>query len=719
MKKNFRVILAVIAVSAVLWSFVPFSNSGDTIKDRELLKFINIVLERIHYNPAEVDDKFSKAVYKNYLDALDPQKRFFVQSDIDEFQAYETKLDDLINNRDLSFFNMTYDRLQKRIREVQVIYKAVNEKPYDFSTDETVSIDHDKNAFPTDYNDLKTRWRLQMKLSVLATVVDNEKTEVSKKEKDPNYSVKNFTQLEKEARETTQKNLKEYFNFIAELTKDDWFEIFVNSIVMQYDPHTSYFAPDSKEKFDQSMSGKLEGIGARLKKSNEYTQIEELISGGPAWKAKELERDDLILKVAQGKGDAVDVVGMKLDDVVKKIKGPKGTEVRLTVKKADGTIKVMSIIRDVVEIEETYAKSSVIEKDGTKYGLIYLPKFYIDFENKDARDAAKDVAIEIQKLKKEGVKGIIMDLRDNGGGSLQTVVDIAGLFIEEGPIVQVKMAQGKKEVKSDHDSRTQWDGPLVVMINNFSASASEIFAAAIQDYKRGLILGSKQSYGKGTVQTVIDLNQLADPTSPRGDYGALKTTTQKFYRINGGSTQLEGVASDIVIPDRYSYIKIGERDMENAMPWDKIDEAIYEPTNSVKDFNGIVAKSKLRIAQNEQFKLIDENAKWINDRKEDDLVTLNIVKFRKEQESIELETKKFKAISKFKDDLKFSSVASEIELIKNDPTLGQKRNEWHENLTKDAYIQEAINVLGDLKGNSAQIIKPLPIKTKKDKLVKS
>jgi carboxyl-terminal processing protease len=464
---------------------------------------------------------------------------------------------------------------------------------------------------------------------------------------------------------------------------------------MQFDPHTYYFAPTEKDRFDQSMSGKLEGIGARLQRNNGVTEVSELISGGPAWRGRELDPGDQIIKVAQGKDEPVDVVGMKLDDVVKKIKGPKGTEVRLTVKKADGSIKIVSIIRDIVEIEETYAKSSIVEKKGMKYGVIYLPKFYIDFENNDSRDSAKDIAIEIDRLKKEGVQGIVMDLRDNGGGSLKTVVDIAGLFIEEGPIVQTRDRKNI-EVLYDHDPKVQWDGPLVVMINNFSASASEIFAAAIQDYKRGIIIGSKQSYGKGTVQTVADLNQYVPKPNLYGDFGALKITTQKFYRINGGSTQLEGVASDVAIPDRYSYIKIGERDVEKAMPWDKIEQAPYRIQKPVSNFETLVANSKKRVAENPQFKLIDENAKWINDRKEDDVVSLNINKFKAEQAQREEETKKFKAITKFENQLVFNSLSPELELIKKDSTLGRKRKDWHENLAKDAYIEEALNVLGDM-----------------------
>lgn len=362
--------------------------------------------------------------------------------------------------------------------------------------------------------------------------------------------------------------MNDYFDLIKDLNRSDWFAIFLNAIVERFDPHTTYFPAEDKERFDISMSGKLEGIGARLQKKNDYTEISELISGGPAWRGKELEAGDVVLKVAQGDAEPVDVVGMRLDDVVKKIKGPKGTEVRLTVKKTDGSIRVITIIRDEVEMEETYARSSVVEKNGMKYGIIYLPKFYIDFENKDSRDAAKDVAIEVERLKDANVQGIIVDVRDNGGGSLKTVVDIGGLFIEQGPIVQVRTSEGKKEVLYDRDKKVAWDGPLVIMTNSFSASASEILAAAMQDYKRAVIIGGKQTYGKGTVQNVIDLNQFVRG-SAYGDLGALKTTTQKFYRINGGSTQLEGVASDVVMPNKFAYLKMGERDEKNAMPWDK------------------------------------------------------------------------------------------------------------------------------------------------------
>jgi carboxyl-terminal processing protease len=408
---------------------------------------------------------------------------------------------------------------------------------------------------------------------------------------------------------------------------------------------------------------------------------------------------------------------MRLDDVVKKIKGTKGTEVRLTVKKVDGTIKVISIIRDIVEIEETYAKSSIVEKNGTKYGVIYLPKFYIDFEDRDGRDAGKDIALEVARLKKEGVSGIVLDVRDDGGGSLSTVVDIAGLFIEEGPIVQIKSAGKRKEVLYDRDKKIEWDGPLVIMVNSFSASASEILAAAIQDYKRGIIIGSKQTYGKGTVQNVIDLNQFVRSSSV-GDLGALKTTTQKFYRINGGSTQLEGVSSDIVMPDRYSYLKMGERDMKNAMPWDKIDPASYSTWLNNKNFNQVIVNSKNRIAKNPQFQLVEDNAKWIDSRSEDYVYSLNIDKFKMAQKQIEERAKMYKPLKNYSNQLKFNSLPYEIEIMAKDNSLKEKRQRWHESLSKDIYVEEALNVLDDLQGKSI-VKKPMNAKLKQGKLVKS
>ena len=698
MKRNYKVILLVTALSAILWSFIPSKKTEDPEKDKLILELLTMVLERGHYSPIEINDDFSKKVYHKYLDNIDPTKRFFIQSDIAEFSKYETSLDDMILKKDISFFNLTNSRLLQRMKESRKIYENLLSEPFDYTIKESINIDYENLPFCKNKSDLEERWRKQLKLSTISSLTDKQKLEEEKKKEDASYEMKSFEKIEKEVRETTLKSLDEYFDFLeSELTRDDWFAIFLNSIVERFDPHTFYFSPEDKEKFDVSMSGTFQGIGARLQKKESGVEISELISGGPAWRGKELEAGDLILKVAQGKDEPLDIAGMRLDDVVKKIKGPKGTEVRLTVKKVDGTIKVISIIRDEVETEETFAKSSIVNKDGKKYGIIYLPKFYISFENKENRDAYKDVAAEIEKLKAQNIDGLIMDLRDNGGGSLETVVKMVGLFIPEGPVVQVKAPRRNPEILPDPDKRVQYDGPLVVMINNFSASASEIFAAAIQDYKRGIVVGSKHSYGKGTVQNVIDLNQFIRGSS-FGDLGALKTTIQKFYRINGGSTQREGVKSDIVFPDRFSYLDMGERDEESALPWDKIEPAKYEPLQI--NYDNIILNSNKRIATNSNFKLIDENAKWIFERKDEKEITLNLNDFNKELAIADEKLKKFKVISDYKNNYQFVSLPDEVALFEKDTLLKQKRERWHEEMQKDIYIEETLNIISEIKQQS-------------------
>lgn len=748
MKRNYKILLAIAFLSVTLFAFkIKSSSAINPDKDKLLLELLTFVVEKGHYSPVPIDDNFSKGVFKDYIQALDPSKRFFLQSDIDEFSKYELDLDDELMNKELTFFSLSYDRLMQRMKESQELYKEILKNPFDYTIDESFNTDYEKAPYAKNAAELKERWRKQLKLTTLSSLTDRlkiqeNKGKLSKEEKElianplgeneashgqdivkkegvEDSKPKSFEELEKETRTSTSKSLDEYFGFMKDLDRNDWFSVYINSITARFDPHTNYFAPEEKERFDVNMSGTLEGIGARLQKKNDYTEISELISGGPAWRGKELEAGDLIVKVAQGSAQPVDVVGMRLDDVVKKIKGPKGTEVRLTVKKVDGTIKVISIIRDIVEIEETYAKSSIVNKNGLNYGVIYLPKFYINFENKDGRDAGKDIALEVERLKQAKVDGIVLDVRDDGGGSLSTVVDIAGLFIEQGPIVQIKSSGRKKEVLYDRDKKLEWDGPLVIMVNSFSASASEILAAAIQDYKRGVIIGSKQTYGKGTVQNVIDLNQFVR-SNELGDLGALKTTTQKFYRINGGSTQLEGVSSDVVMPDRYAYLKMGERDVENAMPWDKIDAAEYNVWNNNANFNKAILHSKERIAANPQFKLIEENAKWIDIRSKENEYSLNIDKFRKSQNAIEEKAKKFKPILDYKNDLQFTSLPYELEETKKDNVLKEKRDRWHESLSKDVYVEEALNILDDLQPRANLKNDKIPVsKLKKEKLVKS
>lgn len=706
MKKNFKVLLVAVFVAIASCSFTTkkFDNPE---KDKLLIDLITYVLEKGHYSPKDMDDAFSRNIYKNFIDGVDPLKRYFLNSDIEEFKQYETAIDDQIKIKDVTFFKLVYTRLTERIAQIEKIYPRILELPFNYSIDEELNIDYDKITYPNNIKALENRWRKQLKFTTISNYYDlieengtnlNENSTEGKSEDFENP--KSLSEIEIEARENTKSSMSEYFDFVNDLESKDYFGIFLNTIVEEFDPHTNYFAPSDRDRFELQMSGKLEGIGARLQKKNDYIKIVEVISGGPAWRGEHVEVGDMIMKVRQeSEKEAVSIIGMRLDDAVKLIKGPKGTKVILTIKRVDGSIEEEIITRDVVEIEETYAKSALIKKEDKNYGLIDLRQFYFDMQNYKERNAASDVKKEIIRLKKEGMEGLIIDLRGNGGGSLRTAVDMAGLFIKEGPIVQVASSGSKKEVLNDNDDEIVWNGPLVILVNELSASASEILAAAMQDYKRAIVVGSKQSYGKGTVQNLLDLNQWLR-NNEMGDMGSLKLTTQKFYRVNGGSTQLEGVKSDVVMADRYSYIDIGEKDYDNPLPYDKIEPANYEVWNGNIDYEKTISRSVERITKSQQLKLIDENAQWIKNRRDVTTVNLNYESYKKDIESRIDETKKFDSIDNYDNKLIYESLPFEIELMKQDSTLFEKRKRWHKSLGNDIYIEEGINILQDLKSTN-------------------
>jgi len=698
MKRNYKVLsfLLLLAFASCSFTSKKFSNPD---KDKLLIQIITFVIEQGHFDPIAIDDAFSEELFSDFIEVIDPVKRYFYESDYKDFEKYKLTIDDQLKVSDITFFNVVYERFISRIEESKSIYKDILSKPFDYSIDESFDTNYENSDFAKSKRDMKERWRKQLKFSTLSNYDDILDEEKRTKEKDPLYMRKPNEQIEKEAREATLRSINIYFeDYIDDQRRDDWFALYVNTIVEEFDPHTYYLAPKGKEDFDTRMSGKLEGIGARLQKRMDYIKIVELISGGPAWRNKELEVEDLILKVKQEDEEyAVDIVGMRINDAIKYIKGPKGTKVTLTVKKVDGTLKDITITRDIVEVFDTYAKSSVVEKEGKKFGVINLPAFYVDFNDYKNINAAKDVKSEIERLKDEGMEGLVLDLRNNGGGSLPTVVDMAGLFIKDGPVVQVRSTGEPKEVLKDRDKSIVWNGPLVILVNEISASASEIMAAAMQDYKRAIIIGSKQTYGKGTVQNVINLNNmLRNNTS--GDLGALALTRQKYYRINGGSVQLEGVKSDIKVPGRFSFIDVGEKDKENPLPYDEIDAAEYTPWESYFDYDATIENSRLRMSSNEQLKLIEQNAKWVKSKIDETVYSLNYETYKSQIDTNELESKKYEAISNYNTNLTFDSTSYEKELIAQDTTdLEEKRLRWHESLSKDVYIEEALNVLEDLK----------------------
>lgn len=694
MKRNFNIFLLSIFVGLASCSFTTKSFDNPD-KDKLLMQLVTYLLEEGHFQPKDFNDDFSKDVYTRFLNRVDPFKHYFYTSDINIFKQFETELDDQIQNYDVQFFNLVYDKLIMRIEESRSIYKDVLSTPFDYDIEEYYQSDTEKLDYVSSTKDMKDRWRKQLKFSTLSNYHDLVTNQDSKKS-DTAFVPKSKQDLEEEARASTLKSLEETAVYFDDMRREDWLSMYVNAIAESFDPHTFYFAPQDKDRFDAAMSGKYEGIGARLQKKMDNISITELISGGSAWRQNKLQVGDIILKVRQEDEEkAVSVVGMRLDDAVKLIKGPKGTNVILTLKKVDGTIEDLMIPRDEIELEETYAKSSLVQKGDYKFGVINLPKFYIDFEDVNSRNATSDVQKEIQRLKAEGMEGLVLDLRNNGGGSLKTVVDIGGLFIKDGPIVQVRSTGNDRQVLSDKNQSIEWGGPLVILVNEFSASASEILAAALQDYKRAIIIGSKQTYGKGTVQNVIDLNMMVI-NNTNGDMGAFKFTTQKYYRINGGSTQLEGVKSDVVVPDRYSYVDMGEKDQDNPLAWDEIQPASYDLWDSPIDYETTIRRSKERMASSPEIKLIDENAKWIQKVRSKDLYSLKYDDYNAELERNEKESKRFESLNNYTTNLTFESLPYEFPLMEKDSVFKLNRQRWHESLSKDIYMEEALNVLTDL-----------------------
>ena len=697
MKKNLFTSLIAFIMCLASCSFV--SKDFDTSdKDSLVIQLITYVLDQAHYLDKEIDDDFSEKVFNTFLENLDPYKRYFYASDIEEFSEYKYSIDDAFKTPNLDFFDLVYERYKKRMSESEKIFNNILSNPFDFSKDEVCECDFEVLEYVQTNEELNDRWRKLLKIYVIENYHNEIEDDLRKLEKDSLFQTRNIDLIEKETRESLSETMIQNYKFVSEeMQRSDWFSVYINSFVSQYDPNTSYLDPESKDRFDVDMSGNYAGIGARLQKKIDKVEITEVISGGPAWKDNTLEKGDAILKVRQDdEEEPVSILTMRLSEAVKLIKGEKGTMVHLTVKKVDGSISEVTVKRDIVQLEETYIKSSIVKKDNNNYGIINIPKFYIDFDNQSNRDAAKDLKTEIERLKEQGIKGLVIDLRNNGGGALKTVVDMAGMFIKNGPVVQVKYFDKEKQVLSDRDRSILWTGPLVILVNEGSASASEILAAAMQDYKRAIIIGGNQTWGKGTVQNVFPLNRMVRGNT-NGDLGALRYTTQKYYRINGGSVQLEGVKSDINVPYRYKYLDFGEKDSENPLEWDEIDDVDYTTWQSNFDFDQAIQKSKDRMSNNDYLKLVDENAKWIKTVRDDKLINLNYDNFKKELEENLSETKKFDALNDFSMDFNFKSLPYELDLIEKDSVLGIKRKRWHKSLNKDVYIDEALNVLSDLR----------------------
>ncbi len=695
MKFRGPVFFSLVAVVLLVGAFYPHEVN---VSEKESILMHTMLggLKQLHYQPQDMDDDFSKKVFQLYLNRIDGGRRWLTQNEVDQLKNYELKIDDEAKAGNYDFFDKSVKLLENGIKRSKDIYTEILAKPFDFKKNETIELTGDKKAFAKNEKELRDYWYKSLKYETMTELTkkleQNEKLEKSEDKK-------SFDELEAEARKEVLKSFDDLFERIGELRRTDRLSNYLNTITNIYDPHTSYFEPKDKENFDIGFSGTLEGIGARLQSEGEFTKVVSIVPGGPAWKQKELENDDLILKVAQEKGEVVDVTGFRLDDVVKLIRGDKGTQVKLTVRKVDGSVKEIAIVRDVVIIDETYAKSVILDFPGKieNVGYIKLPRFYADFNRKEGRSCAEDVAKELEKLKAKNVKGIILDLRNNGGGSLRDVVTMSGLFIEEGPIVQVKARGRSAEVLKDTDTKVQYDGDLIVMVNSYSASASEILAAALQDYDRAVIVGSKSTFGKGTVQRFFDLDRAIRGYNEVKPLGEVKLTIQKFYRVNGGSTQLKGVEPDIVLPDRFQYIEVGEKDHEFAMPWTEIEPVAYN--QSVTTLDGLEdwkKASEARIAESETFGLVLKSAKRLKEQRDQTSFSLNLEEYQKEKAMLEREAEKYDNMFKEIEGLKVSNLEVDLPHIESDESRVARNNEWLKSVKKDVYIEEVLNILRDM-----------------------
>lgn len=714
-----RKIVVLLISSLFVFSLFGFSDQRQA---QIIGNIIKNALEQYHYRNIKIDDAVSKKAFIEFFKKVDYGKQFFLKKDIEQLRKYEKLLDDEMLSGKIDFLKDAKEIYVKRIKEVDNYRKEIFQKPFDFSIDEYLELDYDKREFETDEKGLKEFWRKYVKHEVLLMYLGSieEQNGTSKetsplgrklnkkKQKKKNDKKLSNKELEAKAIKGVNEKYEKFFKRLLEKTDDEYLEDYLNAITEIFDPHTNYLAPEKKDDFDIDISGKLEGIGAVLQEDGNYIKVVEVVIGGAAWKQKELQEEDVILNVTEEKtGVKKDLVGLKVNEAVRYIRGQKGTKVRLYVKRVDGSRKSITIERDVVNISATLVKGTVIEnkKLGIKVGYIVVPKFYRDFTGKDNENCTEHVKEELNRLKRENIDGVILDLRTNGGGALEDARQMSGLFIKDGPIVQIRDHTGKIESLEDEDAYVMYKGPLIVLINRFSASASEIVAAALQDYRRAVIVGGEFSHGKGTVQAVLSLDQAPLTSFYGKKLGALKVTIQKFYRVTGASTQYKGVTPDIIIADPLSYTKNREQDLENSLPWDRI------PGKNFKVWDGqpypieiMKKRTDERTKANPLYVKFIDGIKFLEKKRDETKFTLNIDKVKKEEEENKKLTESFKVekenedlvVSKFEDSLNKGITIAPGDQANFKREFKDRADEWIKGIRTDLNLIEAINILNDM-----------------------
>lgn len=705
--KLFLVLLLSLLLSGALQPGTPLPE-----REKALSKMIANWLANWHYSGKKIDDDFSAKSFAQFTKYLDNGKNFLIQPDLEALKPYLYKIDDGLLGGDFTVPRLGRDLLRQRVLQVQGFAREILSKPFDFSLDESIELDADKRETSRDLGQLRSWWGKWLKYLTLTQYINLQKAAQKpampgadgvdvgeadgRVEKEDAPAPPAFSpELEAKARQAVGKSVERLFGRLLKERSEEMQSLYFNSLTSIFDPHSQYFPPRAKEDFDIEMSGTLEGIGALLGEDDGFIKIFDVIAGSPAWIQGILKVEDIILKVGQGDGEPVDIVGMSVADAARLVRGKKGSTVRLTVRKPDGRILQVALVRNVVELKETYARSALLANDQLKrsFGYVYLPKFYHDFNRSGGRNAAADVKKELRQLAARGVEGLILDLRGNGGGALDDAVKMTGLFIEKGPVVQVKDRHSAPRVYEDRDGEISWDGPLVVLVNSFSASASEIVAAALQDHRRAVIVGD-QTFGKGTVQVMLDLDRfLAPDMGHLKPLGALTLTVQKYYRITGGSTQYQGVVPDIRLPDVYAYLETGEKTQEHSLPWDTVASLAF--TGWKKQGPGLAEiqnRSRQRLADNPRLRIVAENVARLKKQRQKTVATLNIERFMAEQESLHRQAEAYR-----REQVAYPHLRS---LDADEPPAAaddEKRKEWLEDLRRDPVIEEATRILDDLR----------------------
>ncbi|APG25815.1 carboxy terminal-processing peptidase [Syntrophotalea acetylenica] len=693
-KKSWFCLLAAVLLFAVTmsWSGLAsqqISPDAGHLRGKLLTHLIRQQMTVNHFSHKPLDDKISQAAFDLYIQQLDFQKRFLLESDIQQLSLYRNRIDDDIVRGNLELHKTGARLLRIRVNFVMNMIDDLLNKKFDFNKKDQIETDPEKIDYAKNSVDLKRRWEKILKYQVLMRYVQllEERTGSGKNTAANEGKVDKI--LLNEAVQKVRRSTHHLLGRLLEETEQDHFERFLNAYVRAYDPHSAYLAPDALEDFEIYMKGSLEGIGATLREDDGFIRVVEIIPGSPAARQGQLAAEDIILKVGEGDREPVDVTETRLRDAVRLIRGKKGTVVRLTVRKPTGREQIIRLVRDVVEIEEGFAKSTTLPvpgKTGKHYGYLRIPSFYRDFsetrDGQSARNVTDDVRRELQLLVKKGIDGLVLDLRDNGGGSLSDAIDIAGLFIPKGPVVQVKDSEGEVRVYEDEDPGIVYGGPLVVLVNRFSASASEILAGAIQDYGRGVIVGGGGTHGKGTVQAIFDMDQpLAyGPLQKLAPLGALKVTVQKFYRISGGSTQVKGVVPDIQLPDRLAFLETGEKFIEYALPWDTTRRVSFKRWAQAPEVATLRHLSAQRVEKGHRFDAVVAETRRNAQRSRATLRSLNLNSVLRERTALQ------------ERGLEAETADHEVEA----PLEHFSGKHLEEKVAQDLYVQESIAVLGDL-----------------------